>query len=364
MTRRRKWLIVAAVVAIACVGSAPALLPRQGSVPKKAVSQVATATVERGDLSQVLAASGTLTFRARPDGTPYVALNQANGTYTKLPQEGDTMACGDTFYRVDDRPVLLLCGPTPLYRDLTVGVSGPDVQELNQNLHALGYDKSAGVQIRPDDDSFSWKTQLALERLQSNRGQSATGALTRADAVVMPSAIRVSRVAAQLGGAAQAGTPVAQGTSDTQVVQVSLDPSQQSQVPADSPLLVTLPSNATVTGKVTQVGRVAAAPAGSQGGADVATMLVTVALDDAGRVRGLDQAPVRVQITTAGVKNALNVPVVALVGKTGGGYAVDVVRADGSRHLVAVTLGLFDDATGRVQVAGDLAPGDSVVVPS
>jgi hypothetical protein len=32
--------------------------------------------------------------------------------------------------------------------------------------------------------------------------------------------------------------------------------------------------------------------------------------------------------------------------------------------LVAVTLGLFDPAAGRVQVRGDLRAGDRVVVPS
>jgi hypothetical protein len=64
------------------------------------------------------------------------------------------------------------------------------------------------------------------------------------------------------------------------------------------------------------------------------------------------------------VKNALNVPVTAIVGKSGGGFAVEVVRADGRRDLVAVKLGLFDTAGGRVQVEGDVRVGDRVVVPS
>ena len=70
------------------------------------------------------------------------------------------------------------------------------------------------------------------------------------------------------------------------------------------------------------------------------------------------------EITTRGVENALSVPVTAIVGKSGGGFAVEVVRADGRRELVAVQLGLFDTAGGRVQVEGDLRQGDRVVVPS
>jgi multidrug efflux pump subunit AcrA (membrane-fusion protein) len=70
-----------------------------------------------------------------------------------------------------------------------------------------------------------------------------------------------------------------------------------------------------------------------------------------------------VDITTKGVDNALSVPVTALVGKSGGGFAVEVVRG-GRRELVAVKLGLFDTGGGRVQVEGDLRAGDSVAVPS
>ena len=55
------------------------------------------------------------------------------------------------------------------------------------------------------------------------------------------------------------------------------------------------------------------------------------------------------------MESALSVPVTALVGKSGGGFAVEVVRAGGRRELVAVKLGLFDTAGGRVQVEGDLA---------
>ena len=71
----------------------------------------------------------------------------------------------------------------------------------------------------------------------------------------------------------------------------------------------------------------------------------------------------QVTITTRGIENALNVPVTAIVGRSGG-YGVEVLRADGRRELVDVQLGLFDTGGGRVQVEGDLRVGDRVVVPS
>ena len=79
---------------------------------------------------------GTLTYRARSDGSPYAVINQARGTYTKLPDDGDKVDCGDVLYRVDDHPVLLLCGTVPAYRDLHMGDKGKDVRQLNRNLHA------------------------------------------------------------------------------------------------------------------------------------------------------------------------------------------------------------------------------------
>jgi hypothetical protein len=91
---------------------------------------------------------------------------------------------------------------------------------------------------------------------------------------------------------------------------------------------------------------------------------VSIGLDDPAAASGLDQAPVQVDITTQGVGDALSVPVTAIVGRAGGGYAVDVVHPDGRRSLAEVTLGLVDTTAGRVQVAGDVRAGDDVVVPS
>ena len=72
-----------------------------------------------------------------------------------------------------------------------------------------------------------------------------------------------------------------------------------------------------------------------------------------------------VTITTGSVANALAVPVDALLAQASGGYAVEVTGAGGHHHLVTVSLGLFDDAAGLVQVTGPgLAAGQHVVVPA
>ena len=323
-----------------------------------------TAKVEKGELSSMVSLDGTLTYRARPDGSPYSAINRASGTYTELPENGDKVRCGGELYRVDDDPVLLLCGTVPAYRALHAGDEGPDVRQLNRNLHQLGYDADAGVGIDPDDNDFTWETHWALEKLQDDKGFDVTGSLGIDDAVFLPDPVRISKVSGEVGGAARPGAPVAQATSDTLQVQVDLEATQQAEVKKGDLARITLPSNTSVTGKVERLGRVAQAPEGKDDAAAAATIPAYIGLDQPAKASGLDRAPVQVEITTRGVENVLSVPVMALVGKAGAGFAVEVVSDGGQRELVAVKLGLFDTTGGRVQVEGDLRAGDRVAVPS
>ena len=96
-----------------------------------------------------------------------------------------------------------------------------------------------------------------------------------------------------------------------------------------------------------------------------ATIPVTVTLTHPSAAGTLDQAPVTVFLTTQSVRNALAVPVTALVAQSPGGYAVEVAGLGNARRWVPVTPGpVFDDATGLVQVTGALTPGERVVVSS
>ena len=358
---RRTWVAAAAVVLVAAA-AVGALVATSGGGHVGTTAQespVNTGTVERGSLSDAVSEYGTLTYRARSDGSPYTLFNEAHGTYTKLPAAGAEIGCGEVLYRVDDKPVVLLCGSTPAYRSLSEGDEGPDVAELNANLVRLGY--ATRAQLDPSSRTFGSATASALEKLQSKLGEDGTGTLDLGRAVFLPQPVRIASVNGDVGGAAPPGTPVAHATSDALEVQVSLDPSQQGEVKTGDRVQITLPDNTSVAGKVDRIGRVAQVSAGQSGSA---TIPAYITIDDPERARRLDQAPVQVEITTTGVENALSVPVTAIVGRSGGGVAVEVVRADGRRDVVPVKLGLFDSAGGRVQVEGDVHVGDRVVVPS
>src|ERR1700730_18285305 len=223
---------------------------------------VNTMKVEKGRLSAAVSLDGTLTYRARSDGSPYSVINQALGRDTELPDDGDKVECGDVFYRVDNRPVLLLCGTVPAYRDLYFGDVGKDVGQLNRNLHTLGYDAKAGVDIDPDYNAFTEKTVRAFQLLQHDKGFSVTGVLAIGDAVFLPESVRIAKVSGELGGPAQPGAMLLDATSDTPEVQVDLAPSQPGQVLPGDGARITLPGNKSVTGKVDRLGRVAQVPPG------------------------------------------------------------------------------------------------------
>jgi multidrug efflux pump subunit AcrA (membrane-fusion protein) len=363
MMRKRSVLAGAAVLAAAAaIGGVVAFSSAKQATAAQEPA-VNTATVERGKLSDMVSQYGTLTYRARSDGSPYSVFNQASGTYTKLPDAGDNVDCGAVLYRVNDHPVLLLCGSTPAYRSLSQGAGGPDVTELNANLVHLGY--ATRAKLDPSSGHFGSGTASALEKLQSKLGENQTGSLQLGQAIFLPESVRIATVTGRLGGTAQPGAHVLDATSGTLEVQLALDPSQQDEVKRGDRAQIILPGNTSVTGKVDRLGKVAQIPAGQNNGAGAATIPAYISLDDPAKARRLDKAPVQVEITTKGVENALSVPVTAIVGKSGGGFAVEVVRADGRRELVAVKLGLFDTAGGRVQVVqGALRQGDRVVVPS
>jgi hypothetical protein len=384
--KRKTWVLAGAAVLAAVTATCVVIAMPDAKHATLAAAQPAAdiAKVEKRELSATVSVNGTLTYRAQSDGSPYSVINQASGTYTELPAAGQVISQGQVLYQVDDSPVVLLHGSTPAYRTLSAGATGADVAELNADLVALGYATSA--QLSPTSGSFGSATTTALDKLQATLGEAQNGTLTLGQAVFQPTAMRVTTLSAQLGGSAQTGQTVLQATSTTRQVQVALDASQQIDVAVGDKVTITLPNNQTTPGVVSSVGTVATCPSSSgpggasadsaapgtdacssasSGSSSTPTITVGVTPSNPAATGTWDQAPVQVGITTASVPSALVVPVTALLAQPGGGYVVEVAGADGTSHLVAVSLGLFDDADGLVQVTGSaLAAGQQVVVPA
>src|SRR5437763_6286255 len=262
--RWKIWVPAAVVAAVTVTGVVLALSGGKQAVAAAGPLPVGTARVEKRTLSAMVSQGGILTYRARPDGSPYAVINQAHGTYTSLPAVGQVISQGHALYRVNNSPVVLLYGSTPAYRTLSAGASGPDVAELNRDLVALGYTTSA--QLHPGSAFFGSATTTAVEKLQAAVGIARTGTLPVGQAVFEPVAVRVTSVSAQPGGSAQPGETVLQGTSTTRQVQVARDASQQTSMAVGNKVSITLPNNQTSPGVVSSVGSVATCPSSSGAG--------------------------------------------------------------------------------------------------
>jgi hypothetical protein len=363
--RRRKVIVTAAIVialgAGGIVGDRIYEANQRPAASGVRDNSAATATVpvSRRTLSSQQSVAGTLGYAGS-----YTILGQGGGTVTWLPSAGQVIRQGQELYGLNDSPVILLYGSTPAYRTLAEGktaadVTGADVRHLNRDLVALGY--ASRADLDPSSDEFTWATKAAIQKLQQHLGVKQSGELTRGQVVFLPTAARVTDVTATLGG--QAGGPVFKATSTTPQVSVKLDASLQSQVKAGERVSITLPNGQVTPGVVTSVGTVATSGSGS-GSSGSATVPVTISPGTMPSAGHLDQASVQVAITAATVRDALVVPVNALLALASGGFAVEVVGANGKHALVPVTTGLFDDSDGLVQVTGNLTPGQRVVVPS
>jgi peptidoglycan hydrolase-like protein with peptidoglycan-binding domain len=318
----------------------------------------AKVTADRTQLSSAqssLAHSSSALATARSSAATYAQ----GAVYTSLPSVGQVIARNHSVYAIGGAPTILLYGPTLATRAFLAGMSaGPDVAELNGNLEALGY----GSGLVGKD--FTATTATAIRAFQAAHGLAQTGELALGSVVFESGPVRVTSVTPTVGMGVSQG-PALTVSSTARQVTVKLDASQQSSVKKGDRVVITLPDSQTTPGTVSYVATVAVAPASEHGEESTPTIEVDITPSEPNATGHLDAAPVEVSITTGSVENTLVVPVTALLALAGGGYAVEEVQADGVHRLLPVTVGLFDDEAGDVQVSGpELAAGQRVVVPS
>ncbi|MGD0559249.1 MAG: efflux RND transporter periplasmic adaptor subunit [Streptosporangiaceae bacterium] len=352
-----RWIAVGTVVVLVVGGVVSAWYAGAFSSPSSSgngqgAAAPATQPVTRQNLLSQTSVDATLGY-----SQVYTVRGQGAGTLTWLPSVGQVIRQGQALYKTDNgTPITLLYGSVPAWRTLDEGVTGQDVDQLNHDLVELGDASSSDISSL-GWDYYSWETKAGVESLQSALGiSSPSGSLSLGSVVFEPTSVRVSNLQGSLGSPASG--PVLAGTSDQHVVTIALSASDESEVAVGDMVTVTLPDGSSTPGTISSVGTVAS------GSGSSATIPVTVTLTHPSAAGTLDQAPVTVDITTGSVSDALTVPVNALLAQSSGGYAVEVVGAGNNRRLVPVTVGMFDDNSGWVQVTGDLTPREQVVVPA
>ncbi|WP_244375777.1 efflux RND transporter periplasmic adaptor subunit [Streptomyces ficellus] len=352
MTRRR--LLVALTVIVVAAGGGAAVTaysaPEQKSAPKDSGGPSATATVQRGDLTDSSRQTGTLGYakERRINAGP-------SGTLTWIAGAGSTIERDERLYEVDGRPVRLMYGSGPMYRTLKPGDEGRDVEELEENLRDLGLGSGLAV-----DDTYTEGTADAVRRWQESHDLKQTGRVGPDQVAFASGSVRVKETGGAVGDPVGPGKPVLTVTGAERVVRFQLPVSDGSLAKTGTKVTVELPDGTSAPGEVTGVGKTAKTSDDPQD--KTPKIDITVSFDDPAKVRAFDQSPVTVNLTGQTRKGVLSVPVNALLALPGGGFGVEVVEGGRSRD-VKVELGMFSD--GRVEVSGGgLREGMKVGVPS
>jgi peptidoglycan hydrolase-like protein with peptidoglycan-binding domain/biotin carboxyl carrier protein len=258
-TRRRRrgpWIVAGSLVIFAAAATVWLLTRNTADENSTSPVSVSFSEVVIRDLQQIQELSGTLGFDA---GEPITS--RFSGTLTETVEAGDVVDPGDVLFAVDARPVVLLSGEAPAYRDLAIGdeivtvagqLSGPiteiveagtvveqgdvlyradgapvvvlygdslayrtlrdastnltgsDVKQLETALVELGYDPDGTVTV---DEEFTFNTAQMVADWQDDIGAEDDGIVHLGEVVFLPGPALVVD-ASQLGDTAGANAPV------------------------------------------------------------------------------------------------------------------------------------------------------------
>jgi peptidoglycan hydrolase-like protein with peptidoglycan-binding domain len=229
---RRNILAIVAAVAVLSAGvgwvlgqriKSPAELAAETAPPEPSLI---TVPVELRELSSRVVVRGTV----ESSGSTVISVSGSTegiGLITRLPlQSGDPLEEGDVVIEVAGRPVFVLQGELPEFRNLAPGMDGPDIEQLEVALNRLGYD------VGDLDDVYTVSTGLAVAELYEDLGYRAD-APTREELAVLDSAEdRVDQILDQLNAASGSGS--SSGLPRSQLLQLDQAITQATDAVADA----------------------------------------------------------------------------------------------------------------------------------
>lgn len=282
---------------------------------------------------------------------PVSAGKQGNRIVTVAPREGDTIGEGGVALAVSARPVIVLQGDKPMFRDLAVGDLGDDVRQLEAALARKGHNPGA------QDGAVDLNTILAVSSLYSLTGFGPPSGGVPADEVLffpkLP--VRIGEVTVKAGDTPDG--PLMTVTSSEVTVAASLSAEDVKLVREGAAVTVQDPDKGLrADGTVRQV----ASTPGTDG---VEPQRFYLEVIPKGAPEALVGSSVVVNVAVSSTEGeVLAAPVAALSTAADGTTRLEVEK-DGKTHLVTVRAGLV--ARGMVEVTplGEtLQRGDRVVV--
>jgi len=165
--RRFRSLLIVVAGSLACAGlgyaAALTMAPSTGDDGAAPTTGPVTAPVELRRLGSSVITRGDAAFSDPVELVVRTAVPLPIVTRAPKPR-GTTVAAGEVVLEVAGRPVIVLTGTLPAYRDLGVGDVGPDVTQLELSLTAVGLDPGEV------DDEFTSSTAAAVDELYERLG--------------------------------------------------------------------------------------------------------------------------------------------------------------------------------------------------
>jgi peptidoglycan hydrolase-like protein with peptidoglycan-binding domain len=315
--------------------------PADTSTTTVAATQ-ATDTVSRRTLQQTEEFKGSLGY-----GDQFALPGNAAGTVSWVPEKGTLLQPGDPLYRVDEKSTFWTHGEVPMYRELSSGSEGADVEQLQRYLQDGEY-LATDIEI---DGKFGGATRTAVKAWQDEHDLKKTGKIDATQLLFLPyEAIRVA-VTPRVGETAVGG--VIEVTEPDLFVTVDISLRKKRAFEGQPVIEVETADGSRFPAIVASI-----TAQQSQDAFGGQNYRVRLQLEGSGDMEPGEAAIEAIDVLA---EDVLTVPARALVALVEGGYAVELVQSDGTTAYRAVDIGEFAD--GWVEVTGDLAVGDRVAVP-
>lgn len=267
---------------------------------------------------------------------------------------GTEVEQGTVLATLDGLNVSAVIDPSPVTTSILDAFADEDVERLENLLVFFGFDPDGALVV---DDDADIATVAAVGRWQEAIGLAGTGEVGAPYYVVVPAGLQVVDVISTGGDPIGLGAlAMTLGTASTSVT-TDIVVDEIDDIAVGDAVEVVLADERILDGSVAEISDVAV----DSGDGAVPTVPVEIVLDTV--PDDVIVGPVTVRFETSRIADATVVPTRALVSLAEGGFAIEVRDASGSTRLIAVELGAFDDGVVEV-VAGDVAPGDTVVVPT
>lgn len=206
-----------------------------------------TAPIEERAIENTVAMRGDVSYADSVTVSIDATSGESRAVVTgRVPEVGAILDASNIAIEVAGRPVIVLPGELPAYRNLGIGMRGPDVTQLKQALQALGY--ATGDM---SNDVFEWDTATGLGALYEQLGYSpATGgseaqdALRMAERNVRDTNVMLAQAQATLNEAIAAEQPNVLGEqASVNAAWEALSDAQETLGEAQAAVLPTLPSS-------------------------------------------------------------------------------------------------------------------------